>query len=106
MKLTVIHPQGNREIIKCLNRLRDGTTDVDWGSDVDLINTTCSETGMIHMEWIEDLSRFKCVNVLKILLTNQLWIEYSVKSLSSLNSPILRTIGIHETDGYSLHVIV
>ena len=59
------------------------------------------------MEWIEDLSRFKCVNVLKILLTNQFyWIEHSVKSLSSLNSPILRTIGIHETDGYSLHVIV
>ena len=50
MKLTVTHSQGNGEYNEFLNRSRDGaSTELD----LDLINATCSETGMIHREGIE-----------------------------------------------------
>ena len=78
MKLTVIHRQGNGEFVEFWNRSRGGTSTE---FDINLINATCSETRIIHKEGIEGWSRFKCVNVLKILMTNQLWIEHSMKSL-------------------------
>ena len=99
MKLTVIHRQENREFIGFLNRLRDGKTAE---SDVNLINETCSETGIIHMEGIEGLNRFKGVNVINFLMTNQLCTVHNMKSLQSLNSLILRINAKHEGDDYFL----